>query len=235
MKVIKKKNDFGIDIVIMDDDKYIRFSYLGNLDLYWSFYNKNMDINNNYFIITKENYGVYRLFENLFNDIKNINLFDFDDIPFYIDNDRSRLEYVKKQLEYREEVMNRYRLFNQSNYNELFDKSTNTITWYSDETAHEVANILRIKQEDEIYRIEFFIQPYIEGYDRDFYTSNYIQIRFRNSGSLYQPFNSIFMKMYNCMTDVDDINDIGHQFYIEEYIYEREKMETNNSLVRKLS
>ena len=78
----------------------------------------------------------------------------------------------------------------------LFDKENNTITWYSDETNHEVANILKIKKENESFELEFYIQPYIEGYDRDFNSLYHIPIRFRNSGSSYDPFNIVFMRMY---------------------------------------
>lgn len=226
MKVIKEKTNFGTDVILEEEDKFIRFSYGGNLDLYWSIHSKNKNDNtkSNYFIITKENYGIYNLFERLFDDIENINIFDEDDfIPFYIETEDDKKEYLEEQRKYIEEQKNRYRLFNHSNYNELFDLKNRTITWYSDETAHEVANILMIKQEEDIFKIEFYIQTYIEGYDEDFHSAYYIPIRFRNSGSSYDPFNSVFMKMYNNLTKIDDTKDIGHQIHIEEYLYETRK------------
>ena len=119
---------------------------------------------------------------------------------------------------------NKYRLFNLSNYNELFDKENNTITWYSDETNHEVANILKIRKESKSFELEFYIQPYIEGYDRDFNSLYHIPIRFRNSGSSYDPFNIVFMRMYEKMKQVYDINDYGHQIHIEEYLYNQNKI-----------
>ena len=72
--------------------------------------------------------------------------------------------------------------------------------------------------------LEFSIQPHINGYDEDFHSPTYIPIRFRNSGSSYDPFNIVFMKMYNEMKNIDDINDIGHQIHIEEYLYNKEKI-----------
>lgn len=119
---------------------------------------------------------------------------------------------------------NKYRLFNLSNYNELFDKENNAVTWYSDETSHEVANILKIKKENESFELEFYIQPYIEGYDRDFNSLYHIPIRFRNSGSSYDPFNIVFMRMYEKMKQVDHVNDYGHQIHIEEYLYNQNKI-----------
>ena len=71
--------------------------------------------------------------------------------------------------------------------------------------------------------IVFNIQEYIEGYDRDFASLYYIPIRFRNSGSRYDPFNIIFMRMYEKLKKINDVNEYGHQIHIEEYLYEQEQ------------
>ena len=212
MKVVKYDNEFGLIISFQESDKRLDISFGGNGDLYWTIHSKNTNDDNN-FIITKENYEVYRLFEELFNDIENIKIFDEEEIPFYLETDE-KIEYEK----------NKYRLFNHSNYNELFDKENNTITWYSDETNHEVANILKIKKENETFKLEFFIQPHVEEYDRDFNSLYHIPIRFRNSGSSYDPFNIVFMRMYQKMKQIDDVNDYGHQIHIEEYLFNQNKV-----------
>ena len=219
MKVIKHENEFGLIISFQEFEKQFDVSFGGNLDLYWTIHSKNE--NDCYeFIITKENYGVFRLFEELFDDIENINI--YTDPTIYMETDEEIQDYIN-ELEYEK---NQYRLYNYSNYNELFDKEANTITWYSDETNHEVANILKIKKEKESFRLEFSIQPHKEEYDRDFNSLNYIPIRFRNSGSSYAPFNLIFMRMYEKMKQIDDINDYGHQIHIEEYLYNKSKILT---------
>lgn len=204
MKIIKNDNELGLKIILAENNKSLIISFGGNLDLYWSFHSDDVNIDNN-FIITKENYGVYRLFEQLFNDIENINIFNVEDKDeFYDDN---------KKL-----------IINQSYYNELYDKKNKIITWYSDETAHEVSNILKIKKQEETFKIEFYIQQYMKGYDKDFHSLKYIPIRFRNSGSYYDPFNVVFMRMYNNLKNVDDVNDYGHQIHIEEYLYNKNKI-----------
>lgn len=53
-------------------------------------------------------------------------------------------------------------------------------------------------------------------------------IRFRNSGSRYEPFNMVFMRMFLQLQKVDDISDYGHQIHIEEYLYKK-------SLVKKIN
>ena len=211
MKVSKKENEFGMQIFLEEDNSYLTIFYGGNLDLYWSIHSKKRSIDNDSktdsIIITKENYALYSLFESLYSDIEDINLFeDF------------------------EEDKDRYRVYNRSNYQELFDKDNKIITWYSDETAREVANYLRIKKEKDSFVISFYIQEYIEGYDRDFASLYDIPVRFRNSGSRYDPFNIIFMRMYERLKNIDDIHDYGHQIHIEEYLYEKEHMVLSKKL-----
>ena len=202
MKLTKQETEFGLDIILEEDNKKFMISFAGNLDLYWIIRSEE-DSNKHSFIITKENYDLYSLFDTLYIDIENINIVDIENIN--IDEEEKG------------------RLCSRSNYNELFDKENKTITWYSDETAHEVANILKIKKQEDIFEIEFSTQPHISGYDRDFNSPNYISIRFRNSVSRYKPFNVIFMRMYNKIQKIDDINEYGHQMHIEEFMNNKVK------------
>ena len=83
---------------------------------------------------------------------------------------------------------------------------------------------MKIKKENESFELKFYIQQYFEGYDRDFNSLYHIPIRFRNSGSSYDPFNIVFMRIYEKMKRVDNINDYGHQIHIEEYLYNQNKI-----------
>lgn len=62
-----------------------------------------------------------------------------------------------------------------------------------------------------------------EGYDNEYLLDGLISIRFRNSGSRYAPFNRLFMKMFNKLQFLDDVNDYGHQIHIEEYLYNNKR------------
>ena len=209
MNIIKSENQIRLQEANLNLD----ISYMGNLDLYWTINSKDNVINNNIFTITKENYALYELFEQLFIDIKDINIYSGEPvIPFYLEDEEEISKYLEEQKE-------AYRKHNLANYNKLYDDVNKTITWYSDETNHEVANILKIKKEDECFNIEFNIQKENSIYDRDFHSEHYIPIRFRNSGSSYDPFNIIFMRMFNNLKEVDDVNEIGHQICLDEYLY----------------
>ena len=207
MRIIKKENQFGLINYIKEEDRYISNNYDYIYDLYWSIHSNNRTIENDtksdIFIITKETNDLYNTFEKLYYDIEEINLYEEDD-------------------------KDKYRLYNYSNYQELFDEENKTITWYSDETAKEVANYLKIKKEEDCFILSFNIQEHIKGYDKDFSTPNYIPIRFRNSGSRYDPFNTIFMEMYERLQKIENKDENCHQITLEEYLNNLDKEKVLN-------
>lgn len=214
---IRKYDD---DILISDNKKTLAFRFGGNGDLYWVINNEGKDTS---FTITKENYALYKLFDDLYSDIENINIFERDDeIPDCLETEDEKWEYIKEMAIEREEEKERYYKHNRSNYSSLFDKENKTITWHSDETAYKVCNVLTITKKEDTYELLFSTQPHINGYDEDFHSDGYIPIRFRNSGSRYDPFNVVFMRMYNNLKEIDDVKDIGHQMHMAEYIYTQE-------------
>ena len=97
MKVIKHENEFGLIISFKELDKQFDVSFSGNGDLYWTIRSENVNDDNN-FIITKENYEVYRLFEELFDDIENIKIDDEEYITFYLKTEAEKQEYIKKKM-----------------------------------------------------------------------------------------------------------------------------------------
>ena len=201
MKLTKVNEEYGVSVHLKEYDNEIVILFGGTGDLYWSF--RRRDLTNNKITVTKENYELYKLFEELYKDIEEINLYeDFEE---------------NKDL---------YRKYDHSNYFELFDNDKKTITWYSDETARVVASYVKIENKDDHFDISFYTQPKKVGYDEDNISDSYITIRFCNSGSRYYPFNSIFMKMYNKLVNIEDSHIYGHQIHMEEYLYEKEKART---------
>lgn len=233
MKVRLMQNDFQTaDIYLIEGNKTLLITFAGNGDLYWIMQNKacdeNAEYSYDYFDISKENYGVYLLFEQLLSDIKNINISEDKEFPLYVETDEEKKEYLEN-LELEKEM---YRKSNMSHYNDLYD-GANTITWHSDETAYEVSNIVKIQKMDNIFRVEFSSQPHIAGYDGELNQLGHMSIRFRNSGSRYSPFNILFMRMFNKLQEVDDVNDYGHQIHIEEYLYNNDKQKNIQKVKRK--
>lgn len=226
MRVLLETNEFGIkNINLIEGDKFLSIIVRGTGDLYWVIRNAKMNIDEKYsydsFEITKENYQVYSLFEGLFYDIKNINIFGKEiEYPPYVETDEEKREYLERLDS---DKMN-YRMFNMSHYNDLYNEDEKTITWVSDETGFEVANKVLIHKLDDRFLIEFKTQTNIEEYEMEDDIPGTMGIRFRNSGSRYMPFNTVFMRMFREMQNIDDVNDYGHQIHMEEYLYEKNKM-----------
>ena len=226
MKVVLKTNEYGTkDIHLIEENKTLSIVFAGTGDLHWIIKNNKTDKDEEYsydsFEITKENYQVYSLFEKLLYDIKNINIFDKEcEFPPYVETDEEKGYYLEEQ----ELDKKRYRMFNRSHYNDLYNDEEKIVTWVSDETGFEVANKVLIHKLEDRFLIEFKTQPYVEGYEREDNLLGIMGIRFRNSGSRYNPFNIIFMRMFREMQNIDDINDYGHQIHMEEYLYERNKI-----------
>lgn len=209
MKIIKRDSELKTkDIYLENDGKELLIFFAGNGDLYWVIKTNNQE-NYESFKITKENYSVYSLFENLYSDIESINV--HNSVPCYI----TIYEEYLKELDEEKEM---YIKYNYSNYNELFNKEEKKITWYSDEVMHDAANILTIKKLEEEYLIEFRAQECDDNFEKEDNLMG-IGVRIRNSGSRYNPFNVLFMKMFNNLQNIDDVNDLYHQYHIEEYLY----------------
>ena len=207
MEITKKSSeykDFGDEITFKDKDKIFRISFEGNLDLYFSFHSYNKE---HFFEITKENYYIYEVFLNLYNNIKSNNLYEVDEIDISLHEPRT-LEDLNYIYEDKKELNDWVK--KGSRYDELYHDGI--ITWKSDDSWDDYYNrnyyVSIIKKENSIV----FNFDDIESY-----------VRFRNSGSYYDPYNILFMEAFNKLMKYDP-ND--GQIHIEEYLYEKERIRT---------
>lgn len=97
----------------------------------------------------------------------------------------------------------------------------NIINWHSDDSTYDEASKILIEKMDEKYKLTF-----VKSKDDEFYTT--YSVRFRNSGSRYQPYHQHFMKMYNELINQNFDNNC-HQIHMEEYLYEQKKMSLKRS------
>lgn len=232
MRIIKKETEYGLHIAIKEGKSELCIVHGGTTDLYWMLNSPNVEKYNE-FIITKENYAIYSAFKQLFKDIRDIDIYGEKELPFYIKTEKAKRVYYGAKYKGIAEEERLYRKNNVAHYNNLFNKKAKTITWYSDETNHEVANYFQIKEEKETFRIVFGFQPPIKGYDRDYHTKRCITVRIRNSGSYYDPFNIIFMRMYDNMKNIGNIDEENYEMDIEEYIYQKKKKYTPKKTTKK--
>ena len=193
-------------INLLNNNQIINIYFAGNLDLYWSYHDHepfNFDSINSKktFEVTKENYFLYSLFDQLYNDIDTCNIYPADLEDSFTDfNDQQEIAKM-----------------NMTERNMLF--KNDTIRWLSDEAPEEDANSFTIVKSEESFIITF-MQKY------NMFT--HYAVRISNSGSRYDPFNILFMRMFNELQKYDDTY---HQIHIEEYMYQKKmgkKSQHNN-------
>jgi len=90
-------------------------------------------------------------------------------------------------------------------YELIFDEETLLISEITSDNFESY-----IYKENDKFRLEFILQ--------NKKMSHYIDVRIRNSGSRYIPFNQVFMKLYNSLQEYDSDY---HQIHIEEYMYQK--------------
>lgn len=228
------------DFYLYDEDKILSIIFGGNLDLYWTLDIRNTKTDNEIkklmyteyseiFTITKENYFIYSLFEDLYEDIKNARIFEKEtrkinnEEVFILDEDLSidnvddidipikimtEEEIEERNNEYKERYF----------YKLLFDGEK--IEWHSDEEPYDIANIVIIRKVDDTIVLEFIRPELNKGKSFIFNMPGRISIRFRNSGSTYDPFNILFMKMFH---KLQEYLPEYHQMHIEEINYTRKR------------
>lgn len=97
------------------------------------------------------------------------------------------------------------RLRRLTNYSLLVQN--NIITWKSDDYPFDIGPSFKIEKVNDIINITFD-----RGKNDEYNMNNRrVTVRIRNSGSLYQPFNTNFMKLYNELCNLD-----LKQMYIDE-------------------
>ncbi len=227
MEVTRVKGmESGFDYHIKEDDKELRIIFGGNLDLYWQIINYDRDIRTNKkedsyetFCITKENYTIYKLFKDLIDRIKECQVYEIaEEESDFLQLTMEEFEVSEFKQTPREDINNR--LKESSEYQKLYDGEA--ITWRSDDECFEISSRVRITEVEDNILLEFF-RPGLEYeqmrmYGVQYQTPGEIGIRFRNSGSVYDPFNCVFMRMFQELQEYDPEY---HQIHLEEMAYKK--------------
>ena len=180
VEIKKEKNSFGYyEFKIQTEDGVFEISFQNNLDLYWRYINKKYILNEpneKEFYITKENYFLYSLIEELYNNIKEYK-------PFGSLN---------------EELNAHYQYLKNTPERNLF--KDNKVDWHSDDFVYENDSRLLIEKIDECFKITFIKSK--KEYD-DGILMTY-SVRISNSGSRYNPQNIEFMNMYDKLKEYEN-------------------------------
>lgn len=230
MKVIKQKSEVGtLDICIKEnEDKSLALIWGGNGDLYWLLDNLEvMDVREDpmydTFCITKKDYAIYSMFEELYDDLMNGRIY----LP-----EQHMDTYVEDLTEEQREEVERYNaaeIEHAALENEDIKRSTryqlltadNVVTWYSDEEERRLAEIVRISKHEDCILLEFIRQSKKDDLG-DTRLPGYYSIRFRTSGSTYTPCDLVFTRHFLKMQEYDF--SAPQQIHIEEWCYNEQQL-----------
>lgn len=143
----KRKTEFGYTINITDGGKELMITFGGNLDLYWYLTSKE-EREVDTFEITKENYFLFLLFDNLYNDIVNCNLFKVYDDELLFINSIKELQRICNRKDKLNRIFKEY-----EEYKNLYNGKY--ICWYSDDDPIDDANYVKIIKKENLYILEF--------------------------------------------------------------------------------
>jgi len=202
MKIIKhcekREDQEYYSFEISTNDGTFEITFAGNLDLYWNYPCKFAEKNNiseKTFRITAEDSFLYDLLLELYDNIKNYNIYEEDVFKEHSEEIR---ESLIKSDEY-----NPRKLFN----NEVVD-------WHSDDYDYnETSKLVIFLDEDDI------IIKFVKGITD--YKRQTFAVRICNNGSRHDPFNVCFMRMYNKLIDYvpdREYKEEFHQISINEYM-----------------
>lgn len=169
MEVVIKNGQTSLkDIHIKNQNNIFSMIFMDVGDLFWTINKSNRDSTKEIMIIPQTEKDIYKLFDKLYNDINQAKLFE-----------EHGDDFIKQKLLERN----------------LFNPQTHTIEWHSDDTLFDSDDVVKIIKKENSYQLEFTRpEEYEDPYHRG--SSRMISIRFRNSGSYYDPFNIAFMNMF---------------------------------------
>lgn len=195
---IVKENDGSI-IRIKNNESEIRFvNYYGeNGDLYLNFFTPTLDSSR--FRITKDDFEVYAIFKRLFDEIKEVKVYEsVPELDDFLQVDYKNLnESLKKS----------------SCYENLYDKESNYIRWISDDAPSDIATSFTLIEEEDAMCFYF-------GDARNGLTSS-IKVQISTNGSRYDSFFVPFLRAHEAL---NSINPDFYQMSIDEYCYLAKKM-----------
>ena len=199
MKITKRKSEIGTyDIRIEEnEDKHLDVLFGGNGDIYWIYDNYEVadveeDSMYEAFEIPSTEPGIYKIFNELYEDLVNCRIFvpEINELyPGQIKEDEERCRRSNEDLK------KDYR------YNLLVKDKV--ITWYSDEEYREIAEIVRITKTETGILLEFIRQSTRDDMGA-LRLPGWYSIRFRTSGSTYTPCDMVFWRHFNNLQNYEE-------------------------------
>lgn len=197
MEIVKTPSEFGHkDIRIVEsEDKHLDIVFGGTGDIYWIYDNQEEffteeDPMYDSFAIPAREEGLYAIFEELYDDLINGNIYHPEQIPnFYKIADPNAQEKENQRC-----IQSNKDIKESQRYKNLVNNGV--ITYYSDEELKENAEIVRISKREDCILLEFIRQSKKDEQGQTRLPGWYF-IRIRLNGSSYTPCDIVFWRHFD--------------------------------------
>lgn len=197
MEIKKERSDVGtLDIrIIESEDKHLDITFGGTGDIYWILDNQEVadveeDPMYDTFTIPASETDIYKIFEELYDDLINGNIYYPEQLPsYYLAIDPAAQEKENKRCE-----KSNKEIKESSRYKALVNNGF--ITFYSDEELKTNAEIVRISKRDDCILLEFLRQTKKDEQNQTRLPGWYF-IRIRLNGCTYTPCEIVFWRHFD--------------------------------------
>jgi len=226
------RDDLSTRIILKRGKQELNIDFSGALDLHFALKNCK---ENNTFIIGKDNYGVWLLFDKLYKEVMSGQVFNpISDLEINMLIDECEL----MDEDYHEALKEKILKYEENKKQELKNGirtgliADDNIIWRCDDFDIEVAPYVIIEKTNEIYKLTFDVPKFerkLDTFEESLLKDkNTISVRIRNSGSRYYYFNGPFMRLFHSLQEL--ATDIP-QISIDEYLIDK-KLERGMKLER---
>lgn len=208
MEVKKERNELGtLDIrIIESEDKHLDITFGGTGDIYWILDNQEVadveeDPMYDTFTIPASETELYKIFEELYDDLINGNIYYPEQIPSYY------LAFDSKAQEKENErcINSNKEIKESSRYQALVNNGL--ITFYSDEEYKDNAEIVRISKREDCILLEFVRQTKKDEQNQTRLPGWYF-IRIRLNGCTYTPCETVFWRHFDNLQKYEPIQKV---------------------------
>lgn len=209
-----KVNKYEKTADIITEEGTFQILYSGVHDLHWRYVFNGCILDqpdSKQFTIKKDDEYLYSLIGELYNDIKNYNVFVTNPLDYYTDNTIEELKRVKKA---NKQLNNSIKEADKYNPARLF--TNNSVEWHSDDFSYEEGSLFKIEKIDDSFVVSF------EKSKLNDLSLTY-SVRLRTSGSRYNYFYMIFMRMYEELMELDNDQDLPLEAKSEEQLVMKKK------------
>lgn len=214
MEITRKKDGLGFyEIKMTEENSTLTISFGGNGDLYWNLLNiENMDSKDEYFIISQNDGPIYDLFQKLYLNISNHQIFHISEVEEAFSYSEEELKVLREQKRKDNEELVSHPYFKALCNGEY-------VEWHSDNEPFETGNRLVMFLDYRAGEMIINIKRVSREYD-------FLNVCFTHAGSRYSPFDLAFYEHYNELCKIE-LTVASPSKDVDKHLINRKRTENN--------